>query len=190
MKRIGRQKHFQANPDCPVFDELCAMVRKTVAMAEPVRQALSPLAERITLALIYGSVAKGADTASSDIALLVVSRRSDPGGALHSACACRGEPCSQDQPNALHHYGVRQQASRRQPVPDPRDRGRTPCAHRKRRCRGMNSKTSCASANSCRIMRPVLLGNAERFCFGPGADRRVRGCALRRPHRHRDYFRR
>ena len=72
VKRIGRQKHFQANPDCPVFDELCAMVRKTVAMVEPVGQALSPLAEAIALALIYGSVAKGTDTADSDIDLLVV----------------------------------------------------------------------------------------------------------------------
>jgi len=72
VKHIGRQKHFQANPDCPVFDELCAMVRKTVAMAEPIRQALAPLAERIALALIYGSVAKGKDTASSDIDLLIV----------------------------------------------------------------------------------------------------------------------
>ena len=72
VKRIGRQKHFQANPDCPVFDELCAMVRKTVAMVEPVRQALAPLAEGIALAVVYGSVAKGTDTASSDIDLLVV----------------------------------------------------------------------------------------------------------------------
>ena len=72
VKRIGRQKHFQANPYCPVFDELCAMVRKTVAMVEPVRQALAPLADEITLALIYGSVAKGADTANSDIDLLIV----------------------------------------------------------------------------------------------------------------------
>lgn len=72
VKRIGRQKHFQASPDCPVFDELCAMVRKTVAMVEPIRRALAPLAEGITLALIYGSVAKGADTANSDIDLLVV----------------------------------------------------------------------------------------------------------------------
>ncbi len=71
-RQIGRQKHFQANPRCPVFNELCAMVRKTVAVAEPVRQALAPLAEGIALALIYGSVAKGADTASSDIDLLVV----------------------------------------------------------------------------------------------------------------------
>ena len=73
VKHIGRQKHFQANPDCPVFEELCAMVRKTVGMVEPVRQALAPLAEQIVLALIYGSVAKGAETASSDIDLLVVS---------------------------------------------------------------------------------------------------------------------
>lgn len=72
VKHIGRQKHFQANPDCPVFDELCAMVLKTVAMVEPIRRALAPLAERIALALIHGSVAKGADTASSDIDILVV----------------------------------------------------------------------------------------------------------------------
>lgn len=72
VKRIGKQKHYQANPDCPVFDELCALVRKTVAMVEPIRQALAPLAKKIERALIYGSVVKGTDTASSDIDLLVV----------------------------------------------------------------------------------------------------------------------
>jgi len=72
VKRIGKQKHYQANPDCPVFEELCALVRKTVAMVEPIRQALAPLAKKIERALIYGSVVKGTDTASSDIDLLVV----------------------------------------------------------------------------------------------------------------------
>lgn len=72
VKRIGKQKHYQANPDCPVFEELCALVLKTVAVVEPIRQALAPLAESIELALIYGSVPKGTDTASSDIDLLVV----------------------------------------------------------------------------------------------------------------------
>lgn len=72
VKRIGRQKHYQANPDCPVFEELCALVRKTVALVEPIREALAPLTEKIERALIYGSVAKGTDTASSDIDLLVV----------------------------------------------------------------------------------------------------------------------
>jgi predicted nucleotidyltransferase len=72
VKRIGKQKHYQANPDCPVFDELCALVRKTVAMVAPIREALAPLAKKIQCALLYGSVVKGTDTASSDIDLLIV----------------------------------------------------------------------------------------------------------------------
>lgn len=72
VTRVGRQKHHQANPDSPVFEELRSLVIRTVAMAEPIRQALEPLAHRIGLALVYGSVAKGADTAASDIDLLVV----------------------------------------------------------------------------------------------------------------------
>ena len=72
VMRIGKQKHYQANPDSPVFGELCGLVLKTVAMAQPIRRALEPFADRIAVALVYGSVAKGTDTASSDIDLLVV----------------------------------------------------------------------------------------------------------------------
>ena len=32
VKRIGNQKHYQANPDSPVFEELCCLVRKTVGL--------------------------------------------------------------------------------------------------------------------------------------------------------------
>ena len=46
---------------------------KTVAVARPIRQALLPHSDRISLALVYGSVAHGKDTASSDIDLLLVS---------------------------------------------------------------------------------------------------------------------
>lgn len=73
MTPIGAQKHYQANPDCPVFQELVGIARKTVAMAEPIRRALDPLTGRIRLAMIFGSVARGTDTADSDIDLLVVS---------------------------------------------------------------------------------------------------------------------
>jgi predicted nucleotidyltransferase len=75
VTRIGKQKHYQANPNCPVFEELRGLVRKTVAMVEPIRQSLEPLADRIALALIYGSVVKGTDTANSDIDLLVVANQ-------------------------------------------------------------------------------------------------------------------
>lgn len=70
--RIGKQKHYQANAESPVFEELRGLVVKTVAMADPIRQVLESLGERLVLALIYGSVAKGTDTAASDIDLLVV----------------------------------------------------------------------------------------------------------------------
>lgn len=72
VTRIGNQKHFQANRASPVFDELCSLIIKTVGLADPIRRAIEPLAEKIDLVLLYGSVPKGTDTADSDIDLLVV----------------------------------------------------------------------------------------------------------------------
>ncbi|HUK22874.1 MAG TPA: winged helix-turn-helix domain-containing protein, partial [Gemmatimonadales bacterium] len=43
MRRSGVQKHYQANPKSPLFQELRSIARKTVALAEPLRAALSPL---------------------------------------------------------------------------------------------------------------------------------------------------
>ena len=51
---------------------LWGLILKTVGMIEPVLQALLPIKEPITLALVYGSVAKGPDISSSDIDLLIV----------------------------------------------------------------------------------------------------------------------
>lgn len=71
-RSIGRQRHYQANTGAPIFDELRSIIVKTVGLAEPLRGALGPLGHRITLALVYGSIAKGTATAASDIDLLVV----------------------------------------------------------------------------------------------------------------------
>jgi predicted nucleotidyltransferase len=73
VRRLGTQKHYQANPDSPLFAELCSLARKTVGLAEPLREALAPLARKIIAAFVYGSVAKRQDTAASDIDLMVVS---------------------------------------------------------------------------------------------------------------------
>jgi predicted nucleotidyltransferase len=73
VSRVGTQKHYQANPKSPIFAELCAIAQKTVGLAEPLREALTPLAKRITAAFVFGSVAKRSDTAASDIDVLVLS---------------------------------------------------------------------------------------------------------------------
>lgn len=73
VQMLGTQKHYQANPESPLFDELCSIIQKTVGLAGPIRGALESLPELPRLALIYGSVANRSDTSASDIDLLVVS---------------------------------------------------------------------------------------------------------------------
>ncbi len=71
--RLGNQKHYQANAQAPIYEELCGIVRKTFGLAGPLHEALQPLADKIDAAFVFGSVAKKSDTASSDIDLLLVS---------------------------------------------------------------------------------------------------------------------
>lgn len=73
VKRVGNQKHYQANAQAPVYEELRGLVLKTSGLADVLRDALRPVANDITAAFVYGSVAKGEDTASSDIDLMIVS---------------------------------------------------------------------------------------------------------------------
>lgn len=73
VKRVGKQKHYQANADAPVFAELRALVLKTSGLADLLRAAIAPLAGEIRAAFVYGSVAKHEDTATSDIDLMVIS---------------------------------------------------------------------------------------------------------------------
>lgn len=72
VKSVATQRHFQANPESPLFEELCSTIQKTVGLAGPVREALESLPEEPKLAFIYGSVAKRTDSSASDIDLLVV----------------------------------------------------------------------------------------------------------------------
>ncbi len=72
VEHVGNQKRYRANPDAPIHDELVSIVRKTFGLAEPLREALAPLSDRIHAAFLYGSIAKGSDTARSDIDLMVI----------------------------------------------------------------------------------------------------------------------
>lgn len=73
VTREGQQRYYQARADSPIFAELRGLVTKTSGIVEPLRAALAPLAERIAIAFVFGSMAKGSDRAGSDIDLLVVS---------------------------------------------------------------------------------------------------------------------
>jgi predicted nucleotidyltransferase len=72
-RRIGHQKHYQANAASPLFSELRNIVLKTVGLTEPLRSALKPLSSAIRAAFVYGSVAKATDQSASDIDLMIIS---------------------------------------------------------------------------------------------------------------------
>ena len=72
IERIGNQKHYRANPACPIFEEVRAIVRKTMGVTEVLRDALQPLSEQIDFAFVYGSLAEGTEHADSDVDLMVV----------------------------------------------------------------------------------------------------------------------
>lgn len=68
----GRQVYYRANEKCPIFNELKSIVRKTFGVADVLRQALAPKADKVRAAFIFGSVARSADDRRSDIDLMVV----------------------------------------------------------------------------------------------------------------------
>lgn len=68
----GKQVYYQANRKHPVFPEIHSLIAKTVGVYQHLRSALAPLSDRITLAFVYGSVAKGEERAASDVDMIIV----------------------------------------------------------------------------------------------------------------------
>lgn len=65
---VGNQVRYRANRDCPIFTELAGIFRKTVGLADVLREALAPLASEIDLAFIFGSVAQGKEGITTALA--------------------------------------------------------------------------------------------------------------------------
>jgi predicted nucleotidyltransferase len=71
---VGTQVFYQANRDAPVFREMHGLVNKTIGIFSVLRSALQPLATRVLVAFVYGSVAREQETAQSDVDLMVVGK--------------------------------------------------------------------------------------------------------------------
>jgi predicted nucleotidyltransferase len=73
VTRTGNQKHYRARRDSPIFSELHGLILKTVGLTEPLRAALAGCRDDIRAAFVFGSVARGADKATSDVDLMILS---------------------------------------------------------------------------------------------------------------------
>jgi predicted nucleotidyltransferase len=68
----GRRK-YRARRSSPIFEELRSIIEKTVGVVGQLRAAFESTSAPIRFAMLFGSVAKGADRAESDIDVLIVS---------------------------------------------------------------------------------------------------------------------
>lgn len=90
----GNRVYIQADPECPFFGELRSLVLKTVGLRDVLQRLLRPFSAEISVAFIYGSIARGEDTSASDIDLMVIGRLglSDLAVPLRKAEAALGRP--------------------------------------------------------------------------------------------------
>jgi DNA-binding transcriptional ArsR family regulator len=70
--RQGRMAYYQANVESPIFPDLCGLLVKTAGLVDVLADALKPLARKLRLVFVYGSVASGRDRSDSDIDLMVI----------------------------------------------------------------------------------------------------------------------
>lgn len=70
-KRVGNLRVFKANPASPLYPELVSLTRKTCGVPALLMQGLEPLRSKLSLALVYGSVAKKEDTSTSDVDVML-----------------------------------------------------------------------------------------------------------------------
>ena len=71
-EKRGNQQVYSADTACPVFHEVSGILRKTSGLADVLTEALSPAADRLRVAFVFGSMAQGREIAASDVDLLVI----------------------------------------------------------------------------------------------------------------------
>lgn len=71
-RKEGNMAYYRPDQNCPFLPELSGLIEKTAGAAGVLRDELCAQADSIDLAFIYGSVARGAEKATSDIDLMVI----------------------------------------------------------------------------------------------------------------------
>lgn len=74
QKRDGRRVYVRANVGSPFFPELAGLLQKTAGIIPRLKQAFEG-DDAIRFAFVYGSVAKGRESAASDVDLCIVGAR-------------------------------------------------------------------------------------------------------------------
>jgi len=68
----GNRVYYRANQGHPAFGDLKAVILKTIGLGDVLRAELTRLKDKIKIAFLYGSVARGEETGTSDIDIMLI----------------------------------------------------------------------------------------------------------------------
>ncbi len=71
-ERVGNQVRYTANRASPIYAELSGILRKTIGLADVLADALAPMAPAISVAFVFGSMARATETAGSDVDVMLL----------------------------------------------------------------------------------------------------------------------
>ena len=71
-ERVGNQVRYTANRASPIYAELSGILRKTIGLADVLADALAPSAPAISVAFVFGSMARATETAGSDVDVMLI----------------------------------------------------------------------------------------------------------------------
>lgn len=71
-RKDGNRVYFKANQSHPLFKELHQLTIKTSGIIPMLREALLPVADQITYAFIFGSIARSEEKAHSDVDVMLI----------------------------------------------------------------------------------------------------------------------
>jgi predicted nucleotidyltransferase len=71
-RQDGRRTYFKANADSPFFRDLHGLLDKTSGLVPALTTALKRFDNRIELAFLYGSMARGEEHSASDVDLAII----------------------------------------------------------------------------------------------------------------------
>ena len=87
----GRQTYYEANTQCPVFNDLHGLITKTFGVPRIIEINLRPLAKQIEVAFVYGSFAAGKENAKSDVDVMIVGDDISLGDAVAALATAQDE---------------------------------------------------------------------------------------------------
>ena len=75
LRRVdGKRTYYRADENCPILKELQGIFLKTSGLVDLIRKSLKRFDDKISVAFVFGSIAKGEELSKSDVDLMIIGK--------------------------------------------------------------------------------------------------------------------